>query len=76
MSNRNWFNIPTERLFNFRIKDMKKIIDSPKWDAMHDEIGIELCDYPNHNCIMIKELKCEDCDIYNKYLTIEKKGCR
>jgi hypothetical protein len=63
--------IPSKRLFHFKTKDMKAVLDSPEWKKMELEIAIKYCDYPNHNCIKIKELRCEDCGIYNQKDTVE-----
>jgi len=57
------------KVFHFRTKDMKKIINSPEWEKMHFDIAIKYCDYPNRNssnrnCIKVKELDCKDCEVY------------
>jgi hypothetical protein len=67
MGTENWFGIPTKRLFNFRTKDIKKIVNSDWWKNMHLEIAIKYCDYPNspnHGCLKVPELKCADCEVY------------
>jgi hypothetical protein len=68
MKDKNWFGIPTKRLFNFRTKDMKSILESDWWNNMHLEISIRHCDYPNRfnnrNCCHTDNLKCEDCQVY------------
>lgn len=56
--------IPAKRKFSFRTKDIKQIINSPEWDRMHFDMEVKYCDYPNHDCLKVKELDCKDCRVY------------